>query len=64
MNQTVHIPEHIREALNKSPNASANNNIIVTQIDEKIYSARWNLQPNKMELDQLWEVNCEMQLAK
>lgn len=60
----IHIPENIREALNKSPNASPSNNIIVTQIDEKIYSARWNLQPNRMELDQLWEVNCERQLAK
>ena len=64
MNQTVHIPEHIREALNKSPNASANNSIVVTQLNDKLYSARWNLQPHKMELDQLWEVNCERQLAK
>lgn len=60
----THIPQHVREILNKSPNASPNNNIIVTKIDEKIYSARWNLQPNRMELDQLWEVNCERQLAK
>jgi hypothetical protein len=60
----IHIPEYIRETLNKSPNASPSNNIIVTQIDEKIYSARWNLQPNRMELDQLWEVNCEKELAK
>ena len=60
----IHIPENIRETLNKIPNASPSNNIIVTQIDEKIYSARWNLQPNRMELDQLWEVNCERQLAK
>ncbi len=60
----IHIPQHIIEILNKSPNASPSNNIIVTQIDEKIYSARWNLQPNKMELDQLWEVNCEKESAK
>jgi hypothetical protein len=60
----IHIPQHIQEALDKSPNASAANTIIVSQINEKIYSARWNLQPNRMELDQLWEVNCEMQLAK
>lgn len=64
MNQSIHIPAHIAEILNKSPNASSSNNIIVTQIDEKIYSARWNLQPNKMELDQLWEVDCEKEPAK
>lgn len=64
MNQIIHIPQHIREALDKSPNASANNTIVVTQLNDKLYAARWNLQPNKMELDQLWEVDCEMQLAK
>lgn len=64
MNQTIHIPQHIREALDKSPNASANNTIVVTQLNDKLYAARWNLQPNKMELDQLWEVDCEIQLAK
>lgn len=60
----TYIPKHIRETLNKSPNASPSNNIIVTKIDEKIYSARWNLQPNRMELDQLWEVDCEKESAK
>lgn len=52
---TTIIPEHIREALDKSPNASAHNNIIVTKLDENLYAARWNLQPHGMELDQLWE---------
>jgi hypothetical protein len=60
----IHIPEYIQEALDKSPNASAANTIIVSQINEKLFSARWNLQQHKMELDQLWEVNCETQLAK
>jgi hypothetical protein len=60
----IHIPQHIREALNKSPNASPRNNIIVTKLNENLYSARWNLQPHRMELDQLWETNCEKQVAK
>jgi hypothetical protein len=60
----IHIPQHIREALDKSPNASLNNRIIVSQINEKLYSARWNLQHNVMELDQMWEVDCETQVAK
>jgi hypothetical protein len=60
----IHIPQHIRDALNKSPNASKNNTIIVCQINETLYSARWNLQPHTMELDQLWETNCETQVAK
>ena len=41
--------------MDKSPNASAHNNIIVCKLNEKLYSARWNLQPHVMELDQLWE---------
>ena len=60
----MQIPQHVREALDQSPNASPSNNIIVSQINERVYAARWNLQPNRMELDQLWEVNCESQLAK
>ena len=60
----IHIPQHVREALDKSPNASPRNNIIVTMLNETLYSARWNLQPHRMELDQLWEVNCETQPAK
>jgi hypothetical protein len=64
MNQSIIIPQHVREALDKSPNASAKNTIIVSQINETLYSARWNLQPHKMELDQMWEVNCEIPLAK
>lgn len=54
---SVVIPEHIREALDKSLNASPHNNIIVCKLNEKLYSARWNLQPHGMELDQLWETN-------
>jgi hypothetical protein len=54
-NTSVVIPQHIREALDKSPNASAHNNIIVCKLNEKLYAARWNLQPHEMELDQLWE---------
>jgi hypothetical protein len=54
---TIIIPEHIREALDKSPNASPHNNIIVCKLNEKLYSARWNLQPHVMELDQLWGTN-------
>ena len=64
MNESIQIPDHILQELHKSPNASASNTIIVSQINETLYSARWNLQPHKMELDQLWEVNCEIQLAK
>jgi hypothetical protein len=64
MNQSIIIPQHVREALDKSPNASAKNTIIVSQINETLYSARWNLQPHEMELDQMWEVNCEIPLAK
>jgi hypothetical protein len=60
----IYIPEHIREALNKSPNASPNNSIIVSQLNEKLYAARWNLQHNVMELDQMWEVDYEIQFAK
>ena len=60
----MQIPQYVREALDQSPNASPSNNIIVSQINERVYAARWNLQPNRMELDQLWEVNCESQLAK
>jgi hypothetical protein len=60
----IHIPQHIQEALNRSSNASPNNSIIVSQINEKLYSARWNLQHNVMELDQMWEVDCETQVAK
>jgi hypothetical protein len=60
----LHIPEHIRDALNKSPNASPNNSIIVSQLNEKLYAARWNLQHNVMELDQMWEVNDEPQIPK
>jgi hypothetical protein len=60
----VHIPHHIHDALNRSLNASANNNIMVSQLSETLYAARWNLQPHKMELDQLWEVNCETQTPK
>jgi len=63
-NMEIQIPQHVREALDQSPNASPSNNIIVSQINERVYAARWNLQPNRMELDQLWEVNCESQLAK
>ena len=54
---TTIIPEHIREALDKSPNASPHNNIIVCKLNEKLYAARWNIQPHVMELDQLWETN-------
>lgn len=64
MNTNIYIPQHIRDALNKSPNASPNNTIIVSQLNEKLYAARWNLQPHRMELDQMWEVNCESQSAK
>jgi len=60
----VHIPQHIQDALNRSPNASPNNSIIVSQINEKLYAARWNLQHNVMEMDQMWEVNYESQPAK
>ena len=60
----IHIPEHIRDALNRSPNASSNNSIIVSQLNEKLYAARWNLQHNVMELDQMWEVNDEPQIPK
>lgn len=60
----IHIPEHIMDALNKSPNASPNNSIIVSKWNEKLYSARWNLQHNVMELDQMWEVNDEPQIPK
>ena len=60
----IHIPKHVKEVMDKSPNASPQNNIIVTMLNEKLYSARWNLQPHRMELDQLWEVNCETQPAK
>lgn len=64
MNEPIHIPQYIIEALNKSPNSSPNNNIIVSKLNDNLYSAGWNLQPQAMELDQLWEVNCEIQLAK
>ena len=60
----IKIPQHVREALDQSPNASPSNNIIVSKLNEKLFSARWNLQPHKMELDQLWEVNHESQPAK
>jgi hypothetical protein len=60
----IHIPQHIHDALNRSPNASPNNSIIVCQMNEKLYSARWNLQHNGMELDQMWEVNDETQTPK
>ena len=60
----IHIPKHVKEVMDKSPNASPRNNIIVTMLNEKLYSARWNLQPHVMELDQMWEVNCETQPAK
>lgn len=52
------------DALNKSPNASPNNSIIVSKWNETLYSARWNLQHNVMELDQMWEVNDEPQIPK
>lgn len=60
----IHIPEYIRDALNKSPNASPDNSIIVSQLNEQLYSARWNLQHNVMELDRMWEVDYETQPAK
>lgn len=58
----ISIPQYVREALDNSPNASPNNSIIVSQLNEKLYSARWNLQHNVMELDQMWEVNDEPQI--
>lgn len=61
---TISIPPYVREALDKSPNASSNNSIVVTQLNEQLYSARWNLQHNVMELDQMWEVDYETQPAK
>jgi len=61
MNESIQIPDHVLQELHKSPNASESNTIIVSQINETLYSARWNLQPHKMELDQMWEVNCEKQ---
>lgn len=61
---TISIPFYVREALDKSPNASPNNSIVVTQLNEQLYSARWNLQHNVMELDQMWEVDYETQPAK
>jgi hypothetical protein len=64
MIQSISIPQQVREALDKSPNASPRNTIIVSQLNETLYAARWNLQPHKMELDQLWEVNCEIQSVK
>jgi len=60
----IHIPEHIREGLDKSPNASPRNKIIVTMLNETLYSARWNLQPHGLDLEQLWEVNDETQTSK
>jgi len=60
----IHIPEYVREALNKSANASPRNTIIVTELKENLYSARWNLQPHGLDLEVLWETNCEKQLAK
>jgi hypothetical protein len=64
MTQSIPIPQHVRESLDKSPNASPRNTIVVSQLNETLYAARWNLQPHKMELDQLWEVNCEIQSVK
>lgn len=61
---TISIPFYVREALDKSLNASPNNSIVVTQLNEQLYSARWNLQHNVMELDQMWEVDYETQPAK
>lgn len=60
----ISIPQHIREALNKSPNASPNNTIIFSKLNEKLYAARWNLQHVKIELDQMWEVDYETSSAK
>jgi hypothetical protein len=60
----LHIPQHVREAMDKSPNASPRNNIIVTELSENLYSARWNLQPHGLDLEILWETNCEKQVAK
>jgi hypothetical protein len=28
----------------------------VCKLNEKLYTARWNLQPHKMELDLVWEI--------
>ena len=53
----LHIPQHVKEALDKSPNASPRNNIIVTKLNENLYSARWNLQPHGLDLEVLWETN-------
>lgn len=53
----LHIPQHVREALGKSPNASPRNNIIATKLNENLYSARWNLQPHGLDLEPLWEIN-------
>lgn len=56
MKTPIVIPQHIREALDKSPNASPRNTIIVTKLNKNLYSAGWNLQPHGMELNQQWEI--------
>lgn len=53
----LYIPKHVRESLGKSLNASPRNTIIVTKLNENLYSARWNLQPHGLDLEPLWEIN-------
>jgi hypothetical protein len=42
----IEIPDDVREILDKSPNASPRNNIVVTHLGNRNYGAGWNLKPN------------------
>ena len=55
----IYIPDHVREKLNASPNASPRNTIIVSKISDTIYFARWNLMPEVVELETCWEINVD-----
>lgn len=48
------IPQHVRDTLAASPNASEANTITVCKLSDTLYTARWNLQPVSFELDTQW----------
>lgn len=51
------LPKWVREILLASLNANKENEIIVTQINDTTFGARWRDQPMEFELDIQWEMD-------
>jgi hypothetical protein len=51
----ITIPQHVKDQLAQSPNASPTNSIVICKLSDTLYTARWILQPVSFELDVQWD---------